>query len=192
MKKVVNPFEYVRSEKLFAWGLAMLIIVSIFAWYFDVITTGVMSVAYGDIRLWKCVVQHLLIWIVFSSLLYVGGVLGSSSQVRFVDVFGMNLFALIPTYLACMCCAIPVIRRSVTDLIALSPAEIIRIGPGAIHWSIYVLAAVTLLLLVWFFYWAYKAFAISTNVRNGRGAGIFIVAYVLTELICGYLLRYIA
>jgi len=91
-----------------------------------------------------------------------------------------------------MCGAIPVIRRSTTDLIAMPPADIIERGAGAIHWSLYVFAAAALALLVWFFYWTYKAFAVSTNVRNGRGVGIFIVAYVLTELICGYLLRYIA
>ena len=54
-----------------------------------------------------------------------------------------------------------------------------------------IIGVVSAVLSVWYFYWSYKAFAESTNVKNGKGVLAFTFSFVVVYLLSGYLLRFI-
>ncbi|MBQ8438341.1 MAG: hypothetical protein IJX21_06275 [Alistipes sp.] len=54
-----------------------------------------------------------------------------------------------------------------------------------------IVGLVALVFAVWYFYWSYQAFAAATNLRNGRGVGVFAVSFVLCYLLSGFVLIYV-
>jgi hypothetical protein len=110
----------------------------------------------------------------------------SRSKIRFWDVAAFNLFARIPFNLSLLIFTIPTVR-SVMGLAM--DGNIARMME---HTNILmVIGVVSLLFSMWYFYWSYKAFAESTNVKNGKGVVAFILSFVVTYLVSGDLLKFI-
>ena len=53
------------------------------------------------------------------------------------------------------------------------------------------IGVVVMLFFVWSIFWEYKAFAESTNVKNGKGVGCFIAVYILAYVVSALLVRFI-
>ncbi len=116
-------------------------------------------------------------------MLYIAGVLLSPSKIRFWDVAADNLFARIPFDLSLLIFAVPR-WRSVMGLVADGSINTAMQYIG----SLTVAGLVSLVFFVWYVYWSYKAFAVSTNLRNAKGVVTFAVCYIAVYVASMYLL----
>ena len=181
-EKLKNPFRYLPLRQAICWGIAALILTSIFCWQVGLRITSLTQVNFAGGALWKATVQQLVAWLLFSVVLYVAGVMMSRSKVRFWDVASFNLFARIPFDLSLLIFAIPMVR-SVFGLIM--DGNMARAMEYVNLLSI--VGVVSLFFVVWYFYWSYKAFAEAANLKGGRGVTTFIVGYMITYLASGYI-----
>ena len=183
--KIVNPFKYLPLRQAWCWGIVALILTSVFFWQVGLRLTSITQLNLAGDRLWAATVRQVVEWLLLSVVLYMVGVVASSSKVRFVDVASFNLFARIPMDLGFLMFAIPSVR-SVTALA----------GEGNInavlqHMDIMTIVGVfSALMSVWYFFWSYKAFAEATNVKNTKGVLLFIVSFVVCYVVSGYALRW--
>ena len=183
--KIVNPFKYLPLRQAWCWGIVALILTSVFFWQVGLRLTSITQLNLAGDRLWAATVRQVVAWLLFSVVLYLMGVVASNSKVRFVDVAAFNLFARIPMDLTFLLFAVPSVR-SVTALA----------GEGNInavmqHLDIMtIVGVVTALMSVWYFFWTYKAFAESTNVKNTKGVLLFIASFMVCYIASGYALRW--
>lgn len=186
IEKLKNPFRYLPLRQAICWGIVAMILTSVFCWQVGLRMTSITQVNYAGGALWKATVGQLVVWLLFSVILYVVGVMLSHSKIRFWDVASFNLFARIPFDLTLLIFAIPTVR-SVMGLAM--DGNIARMME---HMNLLtIVGVVSLLFSVWYFYWSYKAFAESTNVKNGKGVVAFILSFVVAYLVSGYLLKFI-
>ena len=185
-EKLINPFKYLSLRNALCWGIAALILASVFYWLNGLRPTSLTQLDFGGTRLWIATARLTAAWAIYALLMYVVGVAVSSSKVRFADVAAFSMFARIPFYVSVLIFAIP----SVKSLFALAMDG--NVNAMMQHMNVLmVVGVVEILLLVWSLYWEYKAFSESTNVKNGKGVGYFILVYILTYVATGYLLRFI-
>ena len=183
-KKILNPFRYLPLRQAICWGIAALILASIFFWQVGLRLTSITQLNLAGDRLWAATVRQIVAWLLFSVVLYVAGAMASRSKVRFVDVAAFNLFARIPMYLTFLMYAVPSVR-SVTALAAEG-----NLNAVMQHMDIMtIIGLVSSVLSVWYFFWTYKAFAEAANVKNGRGVALFIASFIVTYVASGYVLR---
>ena len=186
IEKLKNPFRYLPLRQAICWGIAAMILTAVYCWQVGLRMTSITQVNYAGGALWKATVGQLVVWLLFSVILYVVGVMLSRSKIRFWDVASFNLFARIPFDLTLLMFAIPMVR-SVMGLAM--DGNIARMME---HINLLtIVGVVSLLFSMWYFYWSYKAFAESTNVKNSKGVVAFILSFVVTYLVSGYLLKFI-
>ena len=177
MNRFLNPFGYLSLRKTLCWGIAALIITSIFVWQTGLRLSSLTQVNFAGDALWMATARQVVVWLLFAVVLYIAGVLLSPSKIRFWDVAADNLFARIPFDLSLLIFAVPR-WRSVMGLVAAMQ----YVG------SLTVAGLVSLVFFVWYVYWSYKAFAVSTNLRNAKGVVTFAVCYIAVYVASMYLL----
>ena len=186
IEKFKNPFRFLPLRQAICWGIAAMILTAVYCWQVGLRMTSITQVNYAGGALWKATVSQVVVWLLFSVVLYVVGLMLSRSKVRFWDVAAFNLFARIPFDLTLLMFAIPTVR----SLMGLAmEGNIARVMEYANLLA--VIGIVSAALSVWYFYWSYKAFAESTNVKNGKGVLAFVFSFVVAYLLSGYLLRFI-
>ena len=186
IEKLKNPFRYLPLRQAICWGIVAMILTAVFCWQVGLRMTSITQVNYAGGTLWKATVGQLVVWLLFSVILYVVGVMLSRSKIRFWDVASFNLFARIPFNLSLLMFAIPMVRSVVGLTMDGNMARVMEYAN-----VLMVVGIVSALLSVWYFYWSYKAFAESTNVKNGKGVVAFILSFVVAYLVSGYLLKFI-
>ena len=186
IEKLKNPFRYLPLRQALCWGIAALILISVFCWQTGLRMTSLTQINYAGGALWKATVQQIVVWLFFSVVLYVAGLLLSRSKPRFWDVAAYNLFARIPFSLSLLIYTIPTVR-SVMGLAM--DGNIARMME---HMNLLtIVGVVSLLFVVWYFYWSYKAFAEATNLKNTKGVVTFVVCFVITYVSSAFLLNLI-
>lgn len=185
-EKLINPFRYLSLRKAWCWGIAALILASVFYWLNGLRPTSLTQLDFGGIHLWTATARLTAAWAIYALIMYAVGAMASKSKVRLGDVVSFSLFARIPFYLNALMFAIP----SVKSVFALAMDG--NINAMMQHMGILtIVGLVSVVVFVWSIFWEYKAFAESTNVKNGKGVGCFILVYILTYVATGYLLRFI-
>ena len=185
LDKLLNPFRYLSIRQATCWGLAALILTSILCWALGLRVTSLTQINYAGDELWVATVRQLIVWVLFSLVLYVAGVLFSKSKVRFQDVAAFNLFARIPFDLSYLVFVFPKVR-SVLGLIM----------DGSIETALQYVNLLTVvgtasgIFAVWYAYWTYCAFSESTNLKGGRGVAIFIVSWAVAYVASPFLLMW--
>lgn len=186
MKKILNPFKYLSLRKALCWGVAALILTSVFYWMNGLRPTSLTQLDFGGARLWVATTRLTVAWLIYAVIMYVMGVVASRSKVRFGDVAAFSLFARIPFYLSTLIFAIPQVKSVFAQAMDQNINEMMQYVN-----LLSLVSVVMILFVVWSVYWEYKAFAESTNVKNGKGVGCFIAVYILTYVASGFLLRLI-
>lgn len=195
MKKWINPFVNFSSRQISCWGIAALIMTAIFSW---LLPLRMISITQFELlpekeRLWMSTVEQVAIWIIFAFVLYILGAIVSESRVKFSNVAANNLFARIPFDLGVSLLAIPMVKTLVANLsqcdnyICLKGTLNVLVSVSDM--LILILTCVVVIIcMLWYFYWSYKAFSESTNVRNGKGIAVFVIGYVIAYLLSIYIL----
>lgn len=184
--KLVNPFRYLSLRNALCWGIAALIIASVFYWLNGLRPTSLTQLDFGGSRLWIAAARLTAAWAIYAFMMYVVGATVSKSKVRFADVAAFSMFARIPFYISVLIFAVP----SVKSVFALAMDGNINTMMQYVD-ILMVVGLVAMLFMVWSLYWEYKAFAESTNVKNGKGVSSFILVFIAAYMLSGYLLRFI-
>ena len=161
MNRFLNPFGYLSLRKTLCWGIAALIITSIFVWQTGLRLSSLTQVNFAGDALWMATARQVVVWLLFAD----------------------NLFAHIPFDLSLLIFAVPR-WRSVIGLVADGSINTAMQYVG----SLTVAGLVSLVFFVWYVYWSYKAFAVSTNLRNAKGVVTFAVCYIAVYVASMYLL----
>ena len=183
MKKIVNPFNCLPLRQALCWGVVAMILTAVFMWQLGLRATSLTQIDFGGSALWKVTVAQLLIWLLFSVVLCLGGMIFSKSKVRFTDVAAYNLFARIPFDISLLIFAVPTVK-SVMGYAADGNLNVMMNHLGLLS----AVGLVSMLFAVWYFYWSYKAFAEATNVKNTKGVVLFILSYIVCYVASAYAL----
>ena len=183
MKKFLNPFKVMTLRTAICWGIAFLILTSIYFWQLGLRLTSITQLNYLNDRLWAATLRQIVAWLLGSVVFYVIGLAASRSKIRFWDVASYNLFARLPFDLSTLIFAIPVVR-SVMALLAEGSITTAMQYHGTLT-SVGLFSAV---FSVWYFVWSYYAFSVSTNLKGGKGITLFIVGWIVAYVISGFAL----
>jgi hypothetical protein len=192
--KILNPFTYIAGTKTLLWGLAGILITSIFACFGPIHLDGVLDIHVGlnnySSAGWS--LQQNLVFlsegvinlIVISGVLYAAAVILSKSKVRIVDVLGTQAFARLPLFLSVFIGAFtPLEKASAYVLHELAHmGNAVDINP--VQLGLFVLFMLsTIISIIWMVIWMYKAYAISANLKGAKAIISFIISVLLSEII---------
>ena len=181
MKKYLNPFSFMTLRTALCWGIAVLILTSIYFWQIGLRLTSLTQVNYLGDRLWAATLRQIVAWLLFSGVLYIIGIIASRSKIRFWDVAAYNLFARLPFDLSLLLFAIPTVR-SVVGLLMEGILETVMQYQNVLL----LVGLVTSVLTVWYFVWSYFAFSVATNLKGGKGVALFILGWLITYIASGF------
>lgn len=184
MKKLLNPFVWYSGEKTLAAGAVGLLASVLVARWGGVTFRGVVSSGYGALSVGQLLGQAVAGWLALSALLYGAARIFSKSRVRAVDLFGNQLFARLAMLPVVCLAALPGIRRATERLAAMAPEQVAPVTPELLPMLAFGLAA--LALLVGFFAWSWSGFSVAANLRGGKAAGVYVVCYLLAEVLAGW------
>ena len=186
LKKILNPFPSLPLRQALCWGIVALILSAIFCWQVRLRVTSLTQVNYAGGSLASATLQQVVVWLLFVVVLYVAALIFSREKVSFLDVAAYNLFARIPFDVMLLIFAIPMVR-SVTGLVM--DGSMATASEYAT--TLLLIGVVSMLFAAWYFYWSYKAFAMASSLRNGRGVGLFIACYIICYILSGFVMRFV-
>ncbi|MDR3706316.1 MAG: hypothetical protein P4L28_10455 [Paludibacteraceae bacterium] len=192
--KILNPFTYIAGTKTLLWGLAGILITSIFACFGPIHLDGVLDIHIGlnnySTAGWS-LQQNLIFlsegvinWITISGVLYISSVILSKSKVRIVDVLGTQAFARLPLFLSVFIGAFTPLEKASAYFLHefANMGNEVDINPFQLGLFILFMLS-TIISIVWMVIWMYKAYAISANLKGTKAIVSFIVSILLSEII---------
>lgn len=183
--KLLNPFRYMPIRQATCWGLVALILSAVLCWQAGLRITSLTQINFAGDALWVATARQMIVWVLFSLVLYAAGVIFSKSKVRFQDVAAFNLFARIPFDISLLIFLFPQVR-SVMGLLMDNSLN------TALQYMnlLTIVGLVSSVLCVWYLVWSYMAFSEATNLKGGRGVAIFAVAWIISYLGSPFLLMW--
>ena len=185
MKKFINPFKFISLRTAWCWGIATLILCSIYCWQIGLRLTSLSQTNYLGDRLWAATLRQVIVWVLLSVILYLLGIVASKSKVRFVDVAAFNLFARLPFDLSMLIFAFPSVR-SVMALMVEGSFETAMQYTNVIS----AISVVTAVMSIWYYVWTYNAFSVATNLKGFKGIALFIVGWLAAYILSAYALMF--
>jgi len=191
---VYNPFEKIAGWKAFGIGIAILILTTVIGYFGNTVFYGISIKSVQSITWCKAFSLQALGLVVTVFVLWITGLL-FAKHVRFQDILGTVTLAKYPLVLA----AIMFLTLSKwlnelnnTLLSAKNIQETIELF-NSLTISDYVFfilfAIVSILILVWAIALLFNAFKVSTNLKGGKCALLFIAGLLISEIIIGVIIN---
>lgn len=176
MKKwLFNPFIYVAGTKSLLIGAGVIILTAVIAIFSQTHFDGPIDMHMGaDLSIPAAFVEPLIDWICLVLPLYLLGRIASGSSIRFIDVAGTEALARWPMFIVALLGFI----RPPDKVTSADDALKLITQPSFIIQSLAVLPFIVLTVAL-----MYNAFSVSTNLKGGKGAGIFIAGLVIAEIL---------
>ncbi len=187
---LINPFNLIAGTKSLLIGFSIIVITSVFAYYFNTHFNGVLDIKYGDtdLKYYNFLLYGIINVVTISVLLYFSGLIVSKSSIRFIDVIGTQALARYPLFIAPFLNAGAVMEKFASFMMGkyVSNTEVIEI-----LWFQWVLIGLfltaTIILIIWMIVLMYNAYCVSSNVRGNRAVISFIIALLLAEAVSIFL-----
>lgn len=182
-----NPFYRVAGYTSLVWGVVGIVVSTAIAFLGDIHFHGLLHYGGAPNGAWWCfVVEHLVVWLVPSVLIYLSALFCSRSHVRPVDVLGTVAFAQLPFVLLSLFMALPPMRevatiqsvQAVDALLTDTPRLLVLVWIGV----------VSLLLSIWVLYWLFRAISVSCNLKGRNLWIVFIIGVLGGDVLCRYLI----
>lgn len=179
MNRILDPFRYLAGGKALAWGLLFILLTSSLLSAASMVQDSLLHFAFvREVAFGRVLGIEFVLWLLPALLLYGAGALLSRSRIRPVDVLGTTAFAQLPLLVLNLPFLFPQTRRWSEGLQGtVSAGGIPETGTLV---PLAVLGVVALALLALFFFWNYRAFSVSCNVRGPKAVG----AFVAVQAIC--------
>ena len=137
---------------------------------------------------WCYVAEHLVVWLVPSSIFYLSGLLLSPSRIRLIDVFGTTAFAQIP--FAVM--SLFYLPRQVRTFLALTPEQLIGEMTQNSSWlPVMGWLVPSILFLALVLCWLVVALKTSCNLRGWRLLLGYVAGVIGGDLVCRYIITFL-
>ncbi|MFR1237006.1 MAG: YIP1 family protein [Barnesiella sp.] len=190
MKQLFNPFERVAGYRSLLWGIAGMIIATLFSVMADIHYHGLLHFGPAPNPVWWCfAIEHLVVWIVPAVLFYIFGLIFSKSRIRPVDVLGTTAFAQLPFILMSAFYLLPPLKRFLQlPVDTMVPQQLLQ-SPDFIKgmW----LSLIGMLFLIWVLIWMYQAFRISCNLKGYKLGLCYAIAILGGDFLCRSLIGYL-
>lgn len=182
-----NPFYRVAGYTSLAWGVGGIVVATAIAFVGGVHFHGLLHYGGAPNGAWWCfVVEHLVVWLVPSVLIYLSALFCSRSHVRPVDVLGTVAFAQLPFVVLSLFMALPPMRevatiqsvQAVDALLTDTPRLLVLVWIGV----------VSLLLSIWVLYWLFRATSVACNLKGCNLWIVFIIGAFGGDVLCRYLI----
>ena len=183
MKKFLNPFVYYSGGKTLALGLIGMAAMVWIAGATGQTFRGLISFGIGEPPWWQLALHLTAGWALFSALLYAAARILSSSHIRLIDIAGNQALAKLPNILLLLSALLYSPQQILHDadvLEQMSVKELLTYTPPI---GMLVSGIIAVAVLVWFFVWSWKGFAIAANLHDKRAVISYIGCYALTELL---------
>ena len=69
MKKFLNPFRYLPLRQALCWGIAAMILTTVFMWQCGLRATSLTQIDFGGSTLLNATLRQIAIWLIFSIVL---------------------------------------------------------------------------------------------------------------------------
>lgn len=164
-----NPFNTLSSGKALFWGLLAILLTGILGYFSHTHNGGVLDVKLGHYPLGLSIALPLLVWFLFSLLLWLIALLLRKGGVRFFDLLGYIAFSRLPMLL-------PILAGFLVgpDSIMAFPLKVDF--PFAFFLFTCILAGIVSVALAW------QAFSICANRKGFAAVALFVVALIVIEL----------
>ncbi|WP_146192262.1 hypothetical protein [Marinilabilia rubra] len=186
MNKIFNPFHEIAGSKALFLGLLAMLATGLIGYFSHTHFPDIISIKYIPVSLplWYYFIQQLVIWLIPSVIFYLLALLGASSSVRIIDVFGTQALARYPYVLASITGFSGSMKRFGEYIIevAMEQNQEASISSFDLIMSILIIVA-SLLLVVWMVGLMYNAFRISANLKGARAVGLFIAGFAVSFLV---------
>lgn len=188
MKKLINPFVYFSGGTTLCAGLVIMAAMVLTAGLSGQTFRGILSYGVGECQFWRLALHLFGSWAVFSLLLYAAARAFSPSKIRLVDIAGNQALAELPGLLMLVCgtFALDKVMAEVEQFTHTDMEQLQSITPSA-NLLLFSLAAI--IVIVWFFAWSWKGFSIAANMRGWKAAGIYILCYIVAEVLASFVCR---
>ena len=175
---ILNPFRYIAGAKSLIIGLVVMAATSLLLYASGWVQDSYCHFAIAAKPLWEIAAMQLLWWVIPSVLLYVCGLVLSPSRIRIVDVFGTQAFCQILVLLMAAPLALPTVSRTMTEIIDITLSG--GIPASNIMASMMIYAVCSVVIMILYFVWSYRAFATSCNISGAKAIIAFSIIQAAT------------
>jgi hypothetical protein len=192
MKKLFNPFEFYSEKALIAFGIIVLSIASLAAWYFGGRYDGVIDFHLADdIAIWQPFADNAIATFSLALPLFILG-RSINNRTRLVDIIAASLVARTPFVLEPFFNMGGYLGRA-TDAVT---SQYMKGGSSVLPETedliiILAFSLISILLLVWFAILLYNGFKTATNIRKTAHIVWFIAAVIIAEIISAIIFYFI-
>ena len=182
-----NPFYRVAGYTSLVWGVVGIVVSTAIAFLGDIHFHGLLHYGGAPNGAWWCfVVEHLVVWLVPSVLIYFSALFCSRSHVRPVDVLGTVAFAQLPFVLLSLFMALP----PMSEVATIQSAQAVDALLTDTTWLLMLvwIGAVSLLLSIWGLYWLFRATSVACNLKGRNLWIVFIIGAFGGNILCRYLI----
>lgn len=175
---ILDPFRYVAGGLALGLGGALLLVEAVAAWHFGLGMASLQHRYYFQLPLHGHLLVTLGNWLCLFVFLLIAGQLLSKTRFRIMDLAGTLAVSRWPAALSTLLLA-PGFVREIAAAITQNPQSVGLAG-GRLVWMIVTLMTILLMLLSHWLAW--RAFAISCNVKGARAVVGFITAVLLASV----------
>ncbi len=182
IEKFKNPFRYLSLTQAMIWGTLALFLTSLYCWKTGIALESLTKISFHGHGFLCATARQVVMWIFYSLILYVSGVILSHSKVRIQDVASFAMFARIPYDIQLLLFMIPSVRTAM-EIVAARNFELLNQNiTGLLIYSF-----ISIFFLAWFFWWGYKGFSEATNLKGGRGVWVYVLCFVIAFFTSPYI-----
>ena len=177
-----RPFVYIAGVRSLLIGLAVMLVTAVICYFSKTHFDGIIDVHTGRAAAMPVYFAEAAIdWGIPAVLLYISGLIFSTSSIRLIDVAGTLA-------LARWVMILPAIMGFAIHVPAVAPVTVDDVVKS-ITPVIIIMGLLCLAISVWMIVLMYHAFATSCNLKGGKAAGVFTVALILSELLSSYIIH---
>jgi hypothetical protein len=189
IKTFLNPFEKYTENKLFFFGLLLLIIGSYAGFLFNAYFDSILHISFIKNSVFVAtLIQNVIIAILLSLALYALGKY-INPKTRFIDILNVSLIARIPFYFSSLV-NINNSTFNLTEKLIDNKFSIENIQFSTSDYFMLLFSTTLgLLLLIWFAILLWNGFKTATNAKTGKEIILLIVCLLLANFISSYLIQ---
>lgn len=192
MNKLFNPFEYYSEKTLIVFGIAVLSVASLAAWYFGGRYDGVVDFHLSkDTAIWQPFADNVIATFCLVVPLFILA-RSINNRTRPADITATAIIARTPFVLEPFFNAGGYFGEALERVKSMYMSNGPEVLPGTSDVIlISAFSLVSILLLVWFAILLYNGFKTATNVKKTSHIIMFVVAVILAEILSAIIFYFI-
>jgi hypothetical protein len=181
-----KPFTYIAGAKALAFGLIVMLILSVIGYLGNTHFNGVIGMQYAPLSHVTPYVIHaayqVIALISMTEIFYITARIVSKTSVRLIDVAGTMSLSQVPLILFGMMGLIPTVHLELGNIDTANIAQIMALLKENMI-MICIVSIVSIVIIVWSIILKYNAYSVSGNIKGITGGITFTIALVISEIV---------